>query len=43
MSSYTIHHKSEVGVDIRENSRGAQILQFLGCFNKTIFPLVLVG
>ena len=43
MSSYTIQHKSVVGVRIRENSRGAQILQFLGCFNKTIIPLALVG
>ena len=32
-----------VGVRVSENSRGAQILQFFGCFNKTVTPLALVG
>ena len=43
MSSYTIQHKSVVGVRIRENSRGAKILQFLERFNKIIIQLALVG
>ncbi len=31
-----------LGVLISENSRGAQIVQSLGVFNKTIIPLAFV-
>ncbi len=40
MSSYTIDHKFGSRYVY---SWGAQILQFLGVFNKTIIPLALVG